>query len=309
MRPSGRRFCCLAEANDFVHVSPLIKYCVSGVVALSSVAFGCDHQERKRLLFSKGGPVKQCGLYVFRFGWHFSLKKQLFFECDNESMTSSTQYWVTVASFVLVILTFTMMFIHCIKAMFYSEKVSPPPPKTTLTPEGQLVQCLSKFTAQANARSVRDISTHRTPLFVFFTSPSCLACSTLFVEWTALHRCMPVLLSPDKKVDLLRVDLSEDVDGLPSLGDKLGFGSVVPTLGLLKDGTWDTFVQCDRYTFEEWVGWLRLQLPSHFDVGLEMVSEPPVIADNETSNQPDSSAQNVEETVDTKPSGSGTETS
>lgn len=223
--------------------------------------------------------------------------------CETVSFTPA---WVTVASFVLVILTFTLMFIHCIKVMFYSKEVAPPPP-TKPTPEKQLVQSLSKFTAEANARSVRDISTHSTPLFVLFTTPSCLSCATLFVEWTALHRCLPVLLNPKKRVDLLRVDLSEDVEGVPGLGEKLGFGSVVPTVGLLVDGTWDTFVQCDRYTFEEWVGWLRSKLPQSFEPDLDIVSEPPVMADKETSNQPDSSAHNVEESDDTNPEGSDSE--
>jgi hypothetical protein len=174
--------------------------------------------------------------------------------------------WITIASFVLVLLTFAVMLVHMVRVVFFSKKEEENSESKKKPPSDEVVfKNLSIFTPGVSARSVRDLSAHNNnPKLVFFVSSKCTKCDMLLMEWTALHRSLPILLKPGKNIDLLRVNLTEDAQDETPLGDTIGIGSVVPTVGLLKNGTWESFVQCDTFTMEGWVGFMKKQLPDYF---------------------------------------------
>ncbi len=187
---------------------------------------------------------------------------------ETETTMGRIPRWITISSFILVLLTFAVLLVHMVRVVFFNKKVEGGGEESKKNPPSNEVvfKNLSVFTPGVSARSVRDLSAHNNnPKLIFFMSSKCTKCDMLLMEWTALHRSLPILLkSGEKTIDLLRVNLSEDAQDETPLGDTLGIGSVVPTIGLLKNGTWESFVQCDAFTMEGWVGFIKKQLPDYF---------------------------------------------
>jgi hypothetical protein len=137
-----------------------------------------------------------------------------------------------------------------------SETKVPAPPD--VAPIVQAWQVLREATLEIPASVAHDLGRmgkEPKPTFIFMMQDNCPGCGSMYAEWLALTRALPLL---EVDVDLVKINISRDKEDAQGkmLHQKLKCENV-PAFYYVTDGSWDTRRVCTEMSVEGWVKFIK----------------------------------------------------